>query len=46
VRLWACIPFLDRSAYQWMWANGGFLVFPPDHAFSTNGIPDGPPDDA
>jgi hypothetical protein len=29
-----------------MWANGGFLVFPPDHAFSTNGIPDGPPDDA
>jgi hypothetical protein len=29
-----------------MWFKGGILVFPPDHTFSIDGIPDEPPDDA
>jgi hypothetical protein len=40
VRLLYRIPLADRFAHRWMWSHGGFDVFPPDHAWSINGVPE------
>ena len=29
VRIWFRTPFIDRLAYAWMWAHGGWDILPP-----------------